>query len=137
MYFITVFLGCSLLVCCFGGLFVDYRKFSTILHRKWLRHSEFTQSYVVMTARLVSMKLFFFPLPNDIKVTSLGCNKLLSLKHIKNIITTKTDHNRYGYVTVSINFFMVALCFFNPLPDDKILDWSKLKQIAVDILKCI
>ena len=24
----------------------------------------------------------------------------------------------------------------NPLPDDKILDWSKLKQIA-DILKCI
>ena len=23
--------------------------------------------------------------------------------------------------------------FFNPLPDDKILDWSKLKQIAHDI----
>ena len=26
---------------------------------------------------------------------------------------------------------------FNPLPDDKILDWSKFKQIADDILKCI
>ena len=26
---------------------------------------------------------------------------------------------------------------FDPLPDDKILDWSKLKQIANDILKCI
>ena len=25
----------------------------------------------------------------------------------------------------------------NPLPDDKILDWSKLKEIADDILKCI
>ena len=25
----------------------------------------------------------------------------------------------------------------NPLPDDKISDWSKLKQIAVDILKSI
>ena len=25
----------------------------------------------------------------------------------------------------------------NPLPDDKILDWSKLKQIADEILKCI
>ena len=25
----------------------------------------------------------------------------------------------------------------NPLPDYKILDWSKLKQIADDILKCI
>ena len=31
------------------------------------------------------------------------------------------------------------LIFFsiNPLPDDKILDWSKLKQITDDILKCI
>ena len=26
---------------------------------------------------------------------------------------------------------------FNPLPDDKILDLSKLKQIAEDIFKCI
>ena len=26
---------------------------------------------------------------------------------------------------------------FNPLPDNKILDWSKLKQSADDILKCI
>ena len=26
---------------------------------------------------------------------------------------------------------------FNPLPDNKILDWSKFKQIADDILKCI
>ena len=25
----------------------------------------------------------------------------------------------------------------NSLPDNKILDWSKLKQIANDILKCI
>ena len=25
----------------------------------------------------------------------------------------------------------------NLLPDDKILDWSKLKQIADNILKCI
>ena len=26
---------------------------------------------------------------------------------------------------------------FNPSPDDTLLDWSKLKQIADDILKCI
>ena len=26
---------------------------------------------------------------------------------------------------------------FKPLPDDKILDWSKLKQIEDDISKCI
>ena len=30
-----------------------------------------------------------------------------------------------------------TLFLFNPLPDDKILDWSKLKQIADDILKHI
>ena len=29
-----------------------------------------------------------------------------------------------------------GLHYFNPLPDDKILDWSKLKQIA-EILTCI
>ena len=28
-------------------------------------------------------------------------------------------------------------CSFNSLPDDKILDWSKLKQLADDILNCI
>ena len=32
---------------------------------------------------------------------------------------------------------MLSWSAFNPLPDDKILDWSKLKQIANDILKCI
>ena len=26
---------------------------------------------------------------------------------------------------------------FNPLTDDKIFNWSKMKQIADDILKCI
>ena len=26
---------------------------------------------------------------------------------------------------------------FNPFTHDKILDWSKMKQIAEDILKCI
>ena len=26
---------------------------------------------------------------------------------------------------------------FSPLPDDEILDWSKLKAFADDILKCI
>ena len=29
------------------------------------------------------------------------------------------------------------IAILNPLPDDKILEWSKLKQIADDILKCI
>ena len=32
---------------------------------------------------------------------------------------------------------MFACKYFNPLPDNKILDWSKLKQFADDIRKCI
>ena len=32
---------------------------------------------------------------------------------------------------------IIIIILINPLPDDKILDWSKLKQIADDILKCI
>ena len=33
------------------------------------------------------------------------------------------------------NFDVWVHCHFNPLPDDKISDWSKLKQLADDILK--
>ena len=33
--------------------------------------------------------------------------------------------------------FTVTFLPINPLLDDKILDWSKLKQIAYGILKCI
>ena len=33
--------------------------------------------------------------------------------------------------------FPIVLYSFNPLPDNKILDWSKLKRTADDILKCI
>ena len=32
---------------------------------------------------------------------------------------------------------VVVLCLTITLPDDKILDWSILKHIADDILKCI
>ena len=35
------------------------------------------------------------------------------------------------------NTIFVFWVTFNPLPDDKSLDWSKLKQIADYILKCI
>ena len=34
-------------------------------------------------------------------------------------------------------YYQIVESLFNPLPDDKIVDWSKLKQIADDILKCI
>ena len=33
--------------------------------------------------------------------------------------------------------FRAASLHFNPLPDNKIFNWSKLKQIADDILECI
>ena len=36
-----------------------------------------------------------------------------------------------------LNVWPLVTFEFNPLPDDKILDWSKFKQIADNILKCI
>ena len=36
---------------------------------------------------------------------------------------------------IKFNHYMNMV--LNPLPDDKILDWFKLKEIADDILKCI
>ena len=35
------------------------------------------------------------------------------------------------------SFLYTIINIFNPIPDDKSLDWSKLKQIANDTLKCI
>ena len=40
----------------------------------------------------------------------------------------------YVLNTYRVNLSVIDL---NPLPDDKILDWSKLEEIANDILKCI
>ena len=37
----------------------------------------------------------------------------------------------------SVKYVDLVQSEFNPFPDDKILDWSKLKQIADDIIKCI
>ena len=37
----------------------------------------------------------------------------------------------------SMSCMLSYLILLNPLPDDKILDWSKLKQISDDISKCI
>ena len=49
-------------------------------------------------------------------------------KQIRNDQTTNAQGKRppHGMAT-----------YINLLPNDKILDWSKLKQIADDILKCI
>ena len=33
--------------------------------------------------------------------------------------------------------YLTSLKYINPLPDDRILDSSKLKQITDNILKCI
>ena len=36
----------------------------------------------------------------------------------------------------TLSLVKMSSIMFNPIPDDKILDWSKLKQIADDIFKC-
>ena len=42
-----------------------------------------------------------------------------------------SDHNLNRAHIIMMEYVL------NPIPDDKSLDWSKLKQIADDILKCI
>ena len=49
-------------------------------------------------------------------------------------ITTITHYFALQFVLISI---WVRQKMLNSLPDYKILDWSKLKQIADDILMCI
>ena len=51
---------------------------------------------------------------------------------------TFLKNGRFGGISVSQTHLVCILnILFNPLPDDKISDWSYLKQIADDILKCI
>ena len=42
------------------------------------------------------------------------------------------DYSKWRSEVFYLQYFVV-----NPCADDQILDWSKLKQIADDILKCI
>ena len=41
------------------------------------------------------------------------------------------------FMSISVCRELVLINIFNPSPPDKDLDWSNLKQIADDILKCI
>ena len=46
----------------------------------------------------------------------------------------KELHKKELYDIVWNDFCILMMMMINPLPDDKILDWSKLKQIAADIV---
>ena len=43
----------------------------------------------------------------------------------------------FSYIVLKNLIKTLVIELVNPLSEDKILDWSKLKQIADDILKCI
>ena len=53
----------------------------------------------------------------------MGKGNIFSFTHIEDLCT--------GLKLLLNNFI------YNPSPEDKLLDWSKLKQIADDILDCI
>ena len=48
----------------------------------------------------------------------------------------ETKKSAAVYTLVSLLCIILFSTFLNPLPDDKSLDWSKLKQTADDISKC-
>ena len=56
-----------------------------------------------------------------------------SLDQSQPMQTAQPDMGQNCYRSI----FCQRIILLNPLPDDKILDWSKLKQITDDIPKCI
>ena len=57
---------------------------------------------------------------------------------VENIVEKGEDAGSYNVFKClhSLGHLKLELCG-NPLPDNKLLDWSKLNQIADDILNCI
>ena len=62
----------------------------------------------------------------------ISSNLVLELLSLALALTVKN-----ALVSLPVVQFLTLSQTFNPLPDNKILEWSKLKQIADDILKCI
>ena len=60
--------------------------------------------------------------------------------HVENMVETE-ENVGYQYFhlfpTMTVLKEGISLVVVNPLPDDKILDWSKKEQIADNILRCI
>ena len=55
-----------------------------------------------------------------------------------NLVRYGLKQIQVGHTADTLNTYILVLQrLFNQLPDDTILDWSKLKEIANDILKCI
>ena len=55
----------------------------------------------------------------------------------KTLFTILYEYKSLVYVNAKSKFILSNDDMINPLPDDKILDWSKLEQITDDILRCI
>ena len=93
---------------------------------------------------LRTFSLFFFQIHNC-RLQTLSVSKGLKfvvwerVKVALNPNTTKLIILIRPYIKGKACTFVPIICEprINPLPEDKILDWSKLKQIAFDTLKCI
>ena len=61
----------------------------------------------------------------------------LKLYTILNVYEMRIMTHSEQNVSAVRKILILIWVHINPLPDDKILDWSKLKQLPDDILKCI
>ena len=101
------------------------------------------------------MLTLFNSLPNDIldwsKFKALADDKIIVTQNLKFVLRKVENIVGRGENAGYHHFLLFPQCFqkatypvslkvgivclrVNPLPDDKILDWSKLKQIAGDII---
>ena len=73
------------------------------------------------------------PCPSNVQY--LAADFVVQAHHIPKMTADRPNDSKV--FNSAPNNKMLGFFIFNPLPDDKILDWSKLKKIADDILKCI
>ena len=86
------------------------------------------------------LQIFLYLQAFECNTTSDWLNGMV--KPIRSCVTSLQNKKKMVFLRFFVNMDLghhapPTPTILNPLPDDKILEWSKLKQIADDILKCI
>ena len=117
------------------------KKYHRLYHMDEIFISEYKSELILTKGEIATLR--------DISLVVIMCWKLRGLLTVANYYCLLLSFSnlvkifgRWWEAISKVLFLFVIICL-NPLPDDKILDWSKvldwskLKQIAYDILKCM
>ena len=114
--------------------------------QKWKKVIQKARKHCGKKEKLLITSNFSFPtvfskglFPRGVKRCGNGLNQSIIRKHCGKMRNTDNQYFLL-FPPFSLLFLrknIINYHIFNPLPDDKILDWSKFKQITANILKCI